>query len=614
MIGGDYLKDIIIEGEKEEGSWRFRRARTTKSGMNFFMATGTQGFSWGLLVIFILLVYVPFLGSRVVRPAGDDKVYVSQAIEMAQQGSWFMQTLGGEPNYYKGPLHYILLRVGMIVFGNSMWATVWMNLVLVLIGAVLLGKLVQRNMPDFPGWPFFAGMAFAVNAGIYSHTFASQMEVETACFMVFGLYLLDRSGPGRDLRFWIIAGLAGWLKSPLHSVFLGVAALGFWAWSGELWPRVKSLKAWLAAVAGVLVCCAGYAPAALMDWNNFYYTYVLRETLWKPANGTPWHYPMIPFFLYFLLPWALPAIVSYFDGISRLWRRGRPVRSTPGSRRLVALGLCLVVPSVAFFLWHPYRGQNYNLPVIGGLVLVVCSLWATRASTWDKYYQLALAVTALAMIAVVSAITIFTRHYDPMPFWWSSWRLPVLWIGFFLTARGLWREGITLNMLRPDSLARRSLWMFLALGGFITIIGEREMIDVRDRIYQARKVGEKLNVSYYNLPNHPHGTSTNIWSEWGYLNFQIPYPVSGLFNDAQLLSAAQRGDLILVPGDEKLADMRAKLEKTYPFDTWQVTPWKRWKTKGKNAEGVPAWKESWDTRDLSKLEKNFYMVKVTQGG
>ena len=35
-----------------------------------------------------------------------------------------------------------------------------------------------------------------------------------------------------------------------------------------------------------------------------------------------------------------------------------------------------------------------------------------------------------------------------------------------------------------------------------------------------------------------------------------------------------------------------------------------WKTKGKNAEGVPLWKAAWDKHDISLLEKNFYMVQV----
>ncbi len=606
---------MIIEGQKEENTWQFRRARSTQSGMNFFMSTGSQGYAWILLLVYISLTYVFFLDERMVRTAGDDKVYVSQALEMAERGAWFIQTLGGEPNYYKGPMHYIFLRIGMIFFGSSMWATVWMNFFLVLIAAVLLGRVVERNMREFPGWAFFAGMFFAVNAGIYSHVFASQMEVETACFMAIGLYFLDKAGPGKgDLKFWIIAGLAGWLKSPLHSVFMGVTALLFWGWNGELWARTKNIKAWGAALAGILVCVAGYLPAALMDWDNFYNTYILRETLHKPANGSKWHYPVIPFFTYFLMPWTLPAFVAYYDGISRFWRRSRPIRSTAGSRRVVALGAFLVIPSVAFFIWHPYRGQNYNLPVISGLILVVTSLWASRAGTWNKYYQISLGITALLLLAVVSVITYVTRRYDPMPFWWSSWTLPILWLGIFFTARGLWREGITLNMIRPDSLARKSIWMFMALGSLLAVIGQREMIDVRDRIYQATKAGEPLRISYYNLPKHPHPCCTNIWSEWGYLNFQLPHKVSGLFSDAHLIEAVRRGDLILVPGDEWLADMHAKLDKIYPPSRWKVDAWKRWKTKGKNAQGVPAWKDSWDTRDLSKLEKNFYMVKIDTSG
>jgi 4-amino-4-deoxy-L-arabinose transferase-like glycosyltransferase len=587
----------------------FRRPRTR--GVYFF-STSVPQFSVFLLFSCILLVYVPFLGNRVVRPAGDDKVYVSQTVEMARAGHWFLQTLANEPNYFKGPAHYILVRIGIILFGFNMWATVWMNLLLTLLGAVCLARVVQKNMKEFPGWGFFAGMAFALNAGIYSHMFASQMEVEAASMMAIGVYLLDRAGPGRgDLMFWLCAGFLGWLKSPLHAVFLGVTALLFWTWNRELLPRLRSPAAWGAVVAGILVCSIGYAPAYFWDRENFVMAYVFRETLWKPANGAPWHYPIIPLFSYYLMPWMLPAWVAFADGLTRPFRRRqRPIRSTAGSRRVVALGLCLMIPSILFFLWHPYRGQNYDLPVIGGLLLVVTSLWASRAHTWDNFYQLSLGLTAAVLLVAVSLITIVTRHFDPMPFWWNSWKLPILWLGFFLSARGLWREGMTLHMARPDSLSRRAVWAFLALGSLLTLLGQREMIDIQDRIYAAKKNGEELHLSYYNLPKHPDTCCSNIWSEWGYLNFMIPYPTSGVFKDAELVDAARRGDLILVPGDDFLADMKTKLGAQFPVNEWKIEPWRRWKTKGKNAAGVPAWREAWDTRDLTKLEKNFWMVKV----
>lgn len=572
-------------------------------GVSFF-SHSPEKFSWKFLVFFLLLIYMPFLGNRVVRPAGDDKVYVTQSLEMAERGAWFLQTYGGEPNYYKGPLHYILVRVGMHLFGTSMWATVYMNLILVILGALALGAIVQRNMREFPGWNFWVGMAFAVNAGIFSHMFASQMEVETASLFAIGLYFLDRSGPGKpDLKFWLICGLTGWLKSPLHAALLGSTAVLFWAWQGEILPRLKSPMAWLAAIAGILLCCVGYAPAYFFDRENFINAYVFRETLWKPSNGAPWHYPIIPLFTYSFLPWTLPAFVAFIDGISRLWRKNRLIQVTPGSKRVFALGLTLMIPCILFFLYHPYRGQNYNLPVIGGLALVVASLWATRAETWSRWYSLSLSITALIIIAVPFLITYVARRFDPMPFWWPSWQISALWLGAFLTARGFWKEGVTYNMLRPASLSRRVLWIFLAIGTLISTIGEREMIDIRDRIYTAKKDRETLNLNYYNLQH-------DIWSEAGYLNFMIPYKTGMIFNEKQLEEAIRRGDMILVPGDAWLEDMRAKVDKIFPKATWKIEPWRRWKTKGKNFQGVPAWKEAWDTKDLTKLEKNFHMVRV----
>jgi 4-amino-4-deoxy-L-arabinose transferase-like glycosyltransferase len=590
--------------DEQTGSFGFRRAKL-RSGITFF-SYAPQRYSWPLLVFVILLTYLPFLNNRMIRTAGDDKVYVSQAVEMAQSGQWFLQRLNGQPNYYKGPLHYILLRVGMIFFDRSMWATVYMNLFFVLLGALALGGLVHRHMRELDGWAFWVGGSFAFCAGIYSHTFASQMEVELAGIFALGLYFLDRSGPGKpDYKFWILAGVAGWLKSPLHSVFLGVTAILFWASQGELLPRLKSPKAYLPVLLGVAVCGAAYLPAFLLDNDNFYRIYIQRETLFKPANGAPWHYPIIPFFTYFLFPWTLPAFVAYFDGFSRLIQKFRGVRFnfTRGVSRLFSLGLSLMAPSVLFFLWHPYRGQNYNLPVISGLLLVVTVLWATRSDRMRKWYSFAMMLTVLLLLAVPSGITYITNHFDPMPFWWPTYLLPILWIGFLLSARGLWREGVTFHQMRPGSMVRRSVWMFLALGALLTILGEREMVDVRHRLKTALYANEKVEVSYYNLQK-------DIWSEWGYLNFQIPHPVKGLFSEDDLFHAIENKDLILVPGDTWLDEMKTIVKKRYPNAEWEETAWRRWRTKGKNADGIPMWKVAWDERDLSLLEKKFYMVRV----
>jgi 4-amino-4-deoxy-L-arabinose transferase-like glycosyltransferase len=146
-----------------------------KSGIMFFSA-GQNRSSWFFLAIFISLLYLPFMNNRVVRTAGDDKVYVSQALEMAEAGNWFLQTYGNKPNYFKGPAHYIFLRVGMFLFGSSMFATVYMNLIFIILGAIALAALVHRRMKEFEGWSFWIGASFALCAGIYAHAFASKPD------------------------------------------------------------------------------------------------------------------------------------------------------------------------------------------------------------------------------------------------------------------------------------------------------------------------------------------------------------------------------------------------------------------------------------------------------
>ncbi|MGZ3710634.1 MAG: hypothetical protein ACXVBE_02715, partial [Bdellovibrionota bacterium] len=135
--------------EWQAGASDLNQFSSFRSNFAFF---SNARFGWKLLLIFICLAYVPFLGDRMVRPAGDDKVYVSQVMEMISHGDWFVQTLGEMPNYYKGPAHYLLLRFGVFFFGFSMWATTYMNLLLVALGAISLGSLVQSRMREFEGW------------------------------------------------------------------------------------------------------------------------------------------------------------------------------------------------------------------------------------------------------------------------------------------------------------------------------------------------------------------------------------------------------------------------------------------------------------------------------
>jgi 4-amino-4-deoxy-L-arabinose transferase-like glycosyltransferase len=557
------------------------------------------------LILLITSVYAPFLGSRFVRTAGDEKVYVSQAIEMERDHRWFVQTLQDEPNYYKGPLHYVLLRAGMKTFGRNPWAALYMNFFLLLAGALALASIIRKRYPDWIGGDVWTGAAFALCTGVYSHTFASQMEIELAALFAVGVWLLDRLKPNdAGWAFWCLTGVIGWVKSPLHSAFLGTSAILFALSQGELKTRLKNPKSWLAVALGVAVCIAGYLPPYFLDRQNFWDAYIIRETLRKSdGSGQDWSVAVVSTFGFYLFPWVFLALVAYVQTLfqfPKFWK-------SPGTRRLLCLGFSLFLPSVLFFIWHVYRFENYNLPVISGVWIWIAAVWGLtqthRFPRWQKAYAGALGFTGVIFLLLPIAVTILYQHFAPMPAWWPRWLLALIWVGSLLSSLGFLYFGYWKKGQRPDFLALSSAGLLWALGALFVVIGEREMIGLRDYIHQAHGQGRTVSLGYYNL-NH------NIWSEWGYLNFWVGHEVHGIHSPEKLKEALERGDTILVSAKENgVQDFRDFVVKNEPQLKLRFIPWKRWRTRGQGDSGKPLWQEAWEHRDLSLLEVDYFIVE-----
>jgi hypothetical protein len=169
-------------------------------------------------------------------------------------------------------------------------------------------------------------------------------------------------------------------------------------------------------------------------------------------------------------------------------------------------------------------------------------------------------------------------------------------LGFFYF--GFWRKAD-----RPDFLAVTSAGFLWAFGALFVVIGEREMVDLRNYIHQARAEHRAISLGYYNL-NH------NIWSEWGYLNFWVDHEVHGIHSPEKLKEALERGDTILVSAKEDgVKDFREFVQKNDPGLQLRYIPWKRWRTRGQSESGKPLWQEAWERRDLSLLEVDYYIVE-----
>lgn len=539
------------------------------------------------LTIAFAAAFLPFLNHRMLRMAGDEKVYLTQAIEMARNGRWFIQTLADEPNYFKGPMHYIFVRIGMLFFGNQLIAGTWMNAVLALLSAFAMYWFGRKRWNDKAG--LLLGLATGLNVGVFSHALASQMEVELCAFYAFAIAALGLA-PEKfknnsvsfkyDVAFWVTAGMIGWIKSPVHSVLIGVGGIAYWLSIGQLWTRVRSLQAMLAVLIGVVVGIAGYLPAFIFDHQNFVSTYLGREQFNKGSNNRSWSYVVVPL-LYFALPWTFVLLFGLLKLVRAKTRSAIDLS-------MVKLGLTIALPTILFWSTWDYKGQNYNLPTMPALLVLGWACFKGEIPRWS--FRLAGGLGVLTLFAAVALIT----HFWPLPGWWALGWLAVAFLGILAFSATFILSGDEVVLCMGATA------FFIAFGAFITPLGEREMIDVR----QFVKEHPNTTYHYYNL-------NPSIWSEWSLLQLTLHHPIYGLHRSAQLPQAVKSGHTVLAPS---ASDMNTVL------NFWRknvgqknalapiVTPWTRWLTKGKSSDGQSHWKSAWSSRSLRELEREFYII------
>ncbi len=540
------------------------------------------------LILSVLISILPFLNTRVIRMAGDEKVYISQAIEMQRAGHWFVQTLGGDPNYFKPPFHFLLIRLGMSAFGNSLLAGVWMNALFALLAALLLFNLGKKHWGEDKA--LLLGLMGGLNVGVFSHALASQMEVELFFFYTLVLYLADKtkikfartpSGTDifkSDILLWLAVGALGWVKSPAHSVLAGSSVLIYWLWNGALLPRLKSFGFYLSALLGVLFCALPFLPILLNDYTNFRNTYMMRENITKGGNNRHWSYVVEPL-LHFALPWTMIVLFAFFKF------------SKKHTNRLARLGLSLSLPTILFWMCWEYKGQNYNLPTLS-------ALFVFALACFDKSIpRICFQITgAIGLLAVILAIALLFR-FLPLPTWWDV-SLYLLSLTFLLSF-----SAIFLMFSESKILTLGTVFFFLGIGFFVKPLGEREIIDIENFLQENPGI-----VLHYD------DLDTSIWNEWGLLQLTTGHPIHGVHKPEQLNNVFAPNHAIILQNKEALARAQRELARFNELSSMssklqsEVIPWQRWLTKGKDPSGRNMFKEAWQSRDLTRLERRFYIL------
>ncbi|MGK5086768.1 hypothetical protein WDW86_04365 [Bdellovibrionota bacterium FG-2] len=569
-------------------------------------------FSWRFqLVLILCLAYLPFIGLPVIRTAGDDKVYVAQALEMLRSGRWFVQTLADVPDYFKGPLHLILVKIGTLLFGFSLWATVYMNFILICLASLAVGSLILRLGQKYEnqGWAVLGGTMFGLSLGVFSYAFSSQMEVELAALTAIAMNELERANTrNRELLFWTLAGFMGWAKSPVYSVHLAASALLFWVFEGSFGARARNPWSWACALWGVAVGVAGYVPAAILDFKNFFGIYILRENWSKADNGGSSTEAVSAVFSFFLLPWMFVVWAALGDSVLGLFRKRSP-GDAPAffTSRGFMLALAVALPNLLFFTLFRYHGQNYSLPVVSALVLFAVLQWQQSQMSSRKIIFIALLFSLLAWFFVPGFIFAIQTRFVDLPSWWPTGfavgvsAVALLGMGLIVREciRGL-RKGFA--VFNPAFVAVGALGFFVPLAWLMVVLGEREWTPLGEILMSG---GEKpAQVFYLN-------TGRGLWSEWALFGYEAGVSVKGVHLEAALPPLLKNGAVFVAPDSASLEGLRVSLKQQDPGATLSIREWKRWRVPHhRDARGRALWLAAWEDRNISVLERDMFVAKV----
>jgi 4-amino-4-deoxy-L-arabinose transferase-like glycosyltransferase len=288
--------------------------------------------------IFLFVCYALGLWGLSVPLTGDQKTYLTIALEMRERGELIIPTLFGEPNFLKPPLQYWATLIGWAIFGFGLWGALLPS-VLALIGASdVVGRLSARN-------DALAGTLFAGTLASMTYGTTAQMEIWVVLFYCWAWHLWWQ---GRVFPAFVVTGVMSWIKGPLYPVLWVLSITLEAALGGGLRPFLGKRRFWIALSTGVMIGLSWYLLAARTHYREMMDMFFLRENLGKvsTSHGTPWG--LWGEFIGTLFPILIAfATVLPTPEFREAWKRNRS--------RWVAYS---TVPAL-FFTLFPYRVNTY---------------------------------------------------------------------------------------------------------------------------------------------------------------------------------------------------------------------------------------------------------------
>jgi 4-amino-4-deoxy-L-arabinose transferase-like glycosyltransferase len=488
----------------------------------------------GLVFSLILICYLMGLHGMSVPLTGDQKVYLSIALEMKERGSWVIPYLYDAPNFLKPPFQYWATLMGWSLGGLSIFWSMVPSVLAVIGSAWMIYKIA-------PATQSLAALFFVSTFGTMTYGTTAQMEIWIVFFYLWAWreWLQDR--PWFALS---VVGVMAWIKGPLYPVLWVLSAYGERIYS----RRRISLQEGVAVLWGAGLGLSWYVLAAQSEWPAMRAVFFEQENLGKlhTTQGSPGG--LWSSFVFSLLP-ILPAILYSFAFPSIL-------NAIRGQRRfLLFYGL---LPAV-FFTFFPYRVNTY-LYLLTPVVMILSSMVLVPGSSSEALPETTRQrrVRWLLMGALIIAATLLCAVGVRMA--------QGQWVGWELVAP----LGINLVLWAWAFFKRR--WFVFGVAALLLVslvrvagvqMGERDLAGLR--IYLKEESSPQL--AYWI-------EEKDIWHEFGLVSAAIGQGIKRVDRSGVSQFLQQGGAVILDENQKSSLELnlncrpwpRLKRRMKFPFD------------------------------------------------
>jgi 4-amino-4-deoxy-L-arabinose transferase-like glycosyltransferase len=458
------------------------------------------------MIFFLIgMLYAATIFRMSVPLTGDQKVYLSIALEMKERGSFLIPYLFDHANFLKPPFQYWMTLLGWQIFGFNLFGALIPS-VLAVVGSALLVKRLSVEKSSL------SAIVFSSTLATMTYGTTAQMEIWIVVFYLgaWALYL-DR----KLFLTFLTVGIMAWIKGPLYPA-LFVFSIVLKEASAKNLRALLTPKFLFSLVLGVGVGLLWYFAAARTHYQELRDVFLGRENFGKIQTAQGSILGLWSEFLGTLFPVSLLVVASLFDA---------NFRERVQKQKQFWLAYALI-PAI-FFTFFPYRVNAYLYlltPVVAWLVLD-----HPNPKPWVRKILFGLSF----VIALASFVFLFRL---------ASGQWIEVWLAFAIAFTfAFW--SFAHYRLQGRAIAIASLVLVCLVRFGATDIGEWDLRPLR--VAKANSAGTVTGFAYLITPSEE-----DIWHEFGLISTAINQPIARVRDLVEAKNFIEQGGTVIFSDEQ----------------------------------------------------------------